>query len=228
MLAPLRGIVTFPSPQLNSFAAYITLAKAQEFYSAQDMVTSMVLMVNEYKEVDRIKKNMIQHFSGKYEIMSWSDMQPELIQMIEGDRAGGVVMKFILYLVIGFGILGTIIMMMSERRKELGITIAVGMQKYTLAFILFIETLFIGLIGVLTGFILSIPLITYLKNNPIALTGKIAQVYEQFGIEPVFYFTIMPGIFYEQMIIVFALTLLISLYPIVKIFRMHVIRAIHS
>jgi putative ABC transport system permease protein len=228
MIVPLRGILHFPSPQLNSFAAYISLSKAQEFFSAPELITSLVLMVKEYKEVDKVKKDLSQSFGHSNEIMSWSEMQPELIQMIEGDRAGGIVMKVILYLVIGFGILGTVIMMMSERKKELGITVAVGMQKHTLAIMLFFETLFIALTGIIIGFMLSIPLIYYFESHPIALTGKIADAYQQFGIEPAFYFTMMPKIFIQQIIIVFCLTLLIGMYPVVKTFRMQVIKSIRG
>ena len=67
----------------------------------------------------------------------------------------------ILYMVVGFGILGTIIMMIAERTRELGVTIAVGMQKLTMSFILYIETILTGLLGTAAGIIGSIPIITY-------------------------------------------------------------------
>jgi putative ABC transport system permease protein len=227
-LFPVRGILEFPSPQLNNLAAYITLSKAREFYTAPNLITSMVVMVDEYRDVTKTRNLLIHSLGKNYNIMDWGEMQPELVQMIDGDRAGGIVMKIVLYLVIGFGILGTIIMMMAERRREIGITIAVGMQKHIMAGMLFFETLYIGLLGVLSGFILSIPIISYFKHHPIPLTGEMADVYQQFGIEPVLYFTIAPKIFTEQVIIVFVLTMIVALYPVFKTFRLKLINAIHA
>ena len=74
----------------------------------------------------------------------------------------------VLYLLIGFGIFGTIMMMVAERTREMGVMVAIGMQKTKLASILFFETVYIGIIGVLAGFAGSIPLIAYYYNNPIS------------------------------------------------------------
>ena len=41
----------------------------------------------------------------EYEIMTWQEMMPEIQQVIQADSAGGLVMIFILYMIITFGIL---------------------------------------------------------------------------------------------------------------------------
>jgi ABC-type lipoprotein release transport system permease subunit len=127
-------------------------------------------MVDDYSEVKHVIKKLRKDLDPAYSAMSWDEMQPELIQMIRGDRAGGQVMIGILYLIIAFGILGTIIMMIAERKKELAIMVAIGMQKIKLGEILFLETLYIGLIGVLSGLIVSIPIVIIMIHNPIPLT----------------------------------------------------------
>ncbi len=209
-----RGILNFPSPELNKQFAYLEIRHAQEFYSAVGMLTSLVIMVDDYSDVSPVIENLENSLdAGKYSIMSWNEMQPELVQMINGDRAGGVVMKAILYMVIAFGIFGTILMMLAERRKELGIMIAVGMQKYKLGSVLLFETVFMGIIGVVSGLLASIPLIIYMLHNPIPLTGDAARAMTDMGIEPVFMFSVAPKVFVNQVITVLTLTILISLYP---------------
>jgi ABC-type antimicrobial peptide transport system permease subunit len=47
-----------------------------------------------------------------------------------------------------------------ERRKEFGIMVAVGMRRSKLAIIIFIESLIITGIGIVTGELASQPLIT--------------------------------------------------------------------
>ena len=68
-------------------------------------------------------------------------------------------------MIITFGIFGTILMMMSERSRELGVMIAIGMQRFRLGSILFYETLFMGLIGAVAGIIGTIGILFLHKSN---------------------------------------------------------------
>jgi ABC-type lipoprotein release transport system permease subunit len=151
-----------------------------------------------------------------YSVMSWDEMQPEIVNAIEADRAGGVFMKAILYMIIAFGIFGTVMMMMAERRREMGVVIAIGMQRTKLGAILLYETILIGIIGVITGFAGSIPIIWYFIINPPPITGDAAKAFEDMGIEPTLYFSWMPSVFYNQVIIVFIITVLVAIYPVVR------------
>ena len=215
-LFPVRGILKFASPQLNNMGGYIDLKAAQQFYSAPDLATSVVIMIDRGKELSSVKHHLEQKLGDNYAIHTWDEMQPEIKSMIQADRSGGVIMKAVLYLVIGFGIFGTIIMMVSERKRELGIMIAIGMQKSRMAFIMLFETVLLGLIGVLTGFAVSIPIIAAFVKHPIPLPEQMAEAYETFGIEAAMYFSADSMIFIKQVIIVFILTLIIGLYPVFK------------
>ncbi len=211
---PIRGILKFPSPELNKQSVYMELKNCQDFFSAENLVSSMIIMVKDQYDMKPAFRELKSKISPPYAVMSWEEMQPELVQLIDSDRAGGQVMIGILYLLIGFGIFSTIMMMVAERTREMGVMVAVGMQKTKLATILFFETLYIGLIGVLAGFAGSIPLIAYFYLNPIALTGSAADAMIQMGIEPYMYFSWKPMVFYRQAIIVFVMTAVVALYPL--------------
>lgn len=219
-----KGILSFPNPELNKGFAYLELGRAQQFYSAEGKLTSLSLMLNDYSDMEEAMHKLENLMESPYRVLSWEEMQPEMVQMIESDRAGGVIMKAILYIIIGFGILGTIMMMIAERRKELGLMVAVGMQKHKLAGILFYETLYMGLIGVFGGILASIPLIVWFIHHPIPLTGDAAQAMIDMGIEPLMYFSAEIKVFFNQFITILILTLIISLYPIFNAFRMREIR----
>ncbi len=227
-LMPVRGILKFPSPQLNGFGAYIDLNRAWDFFEARGRVTSIAMMVRDYRAVNSTAQQLRRKLGSGYSVKTWNEMQPDLLKMIEGDRAGSVIMKGILYMVVGFGILGTIIMMMAERKKEMGVLIAIGMHKYRLQRILCYESLCIGLLGVLLGIGISMPLLAIMIHHPIVLSGKYAEVYESFGIEAVMYFSIIPRVFINQALTILVITLLIVVYPWLTIRRMSVIRALHG
>ena len=225
---PVKGILKFPSPELNKQFIYMSLQSAQYLFSAPDRLTSLVIMVHDNYDLPPVMHYLKDNIKSPYMVMSWSEMQPELVQMIESDRAGGLFMKSLLYIIITFGILGTILMMISERKRELGVMIAIGMQRTKLASILVFETIFIGIIGTLAGLAMSIPLAWYFFFNPIPLTGNAAKTMIDMGIEPYMFFSVQPEVFYTQAIIVFIITLFIAVYPVIKSFTLNLTKSLRS
>jgi len=225
---PIQGIIKHVSPELNKSVIYMELKTCQNFLEAENKLTSLVVNVASNDVMKRIMKKLRPEIRSPYSVMSWDEMQPELVQLIESKRAGGVILKSILYLVIAFGIFGTIIMMIAERRREFGVMISIGMQKKKLAIILLIETLLIGLVGVCSGLAVSLPLILIQARNPIPLTGEAAKLMENFGFEPYMFFSTAPEIFSQQVISVFVLTLIIGIYPVIVSLRFKANKAMHG
>ncbi|SFF73220.1 ABC transporter permease [Sunxiuqinia elliptica] len=225
---PIRGIIKHASPQLNKMIVYMTLPNSQDFFSTGNRLTSLVVNITDTNLLNRSLKQLRADLKPPYSIMSWQEMSPEMVQQIESDRAGGIIMKAVLYIVIGFGILGTIMMMIAERRREFGVMIAIGMQRIKLGAILFYETLFIGMIGALSGLLVSIPILMIQAQNPIPLTGQAAQVMDDYGFEPYMFFSLTPSVFWHQALTVFIITMVIAIYPIISANRMKLINALHA
>jgi ABC-type lipoprotein release transport system permease subunit len=225
---PVKGILKFPSPALNKQLVYMDIAVCQELFSAENRLTSLVLMVKDHYALPGVMKRLQKQIHTPFMVKSWAEMQPELVQMIEGDRAGGLFMKAILYLLIGFGIFGTILMMISERKRELGVMVAIGMQKLRLGRLLFYETIFIGLIGAAAGLTGSIPIVSYFYNNPVPLGGDAAKTMIDMGIEPYMYFSWEPAVFYTQAITIFIITFAIAIFPVYKALQLNVNTALRT
>lgn len=214
---PVRGLFKQSNPNLNRQLIYLDINKAQELYSVDNMLTSLVLMVNDNQTMNRILPLLKKELDSSYRVMSWEEMFPTILQQIESDRSSALVMKAILYVVIMFGIFGTVMMMISERKKEFGIMMAVGMQKYKLAITVFIETLWIGILGVLFGFVGSMPVVGYFFYHPIPLTGKGAEWMADLGFEPFMFFAWEPSVFFNQMLAILIITIFISVFPFIRI-----------
>ncbi|MFC1731559.1 ABC transporter permease [candidate division KSB1 bacterium] len=225
---PIKGIIKFSTPQLNNLGVFMHIHKAQDFFSAYDRATSIVILTDGYTDVPKVKRQLEHKIGNNYSILDWKELNPELVQFIESDKSSGIVMKGILYLVIGFGILATIIMMLAERRKELAVMIALGMQKGKLNAIMFFETLLIGFLGVLSGFIVSIPIIAFLFGHPISLPEDMSEIYLQYGFEPYLFFGIAPSVFYNQVLTVFIITMIIYIVPYYYIRKMKVNKSLRA
>lgn len=204
------------------------LSQAQYLYGAPNMLTSISIMLHKPKNLSSDTTAIRAEIGPTYEIMEWREMNPEVVQGIESDNISGMFMLGILYVVVGFGILGTMMMMTLERKREFGVMVSVGMQRHKLAIIVFLETIYIALIGVFAGILGATPLMYYFHLNPIQLHGEAAKAMLDMNVEPVMPFAMDPPIFYNQAIVVLVLTALAVLYPMIVIHRFKVLQAIRG
>ncbi|MCL6495231.1 MAG: FtsX-like permease family protein [Ignavibacterium sp.] len=211
---PVIGIVRFAIPEQNKSFTYLSLTFAQEHFSAFDRITSLSILLNDANEIESVKTFLKNFFDDSHEIMDWAELSPELVQSIQIDNASGIIMLGILYVVIAFGIFGTIVMMTAERVKEFGILISIGMKKWKLALVTTLETIFISFIGVTAGALVSIPILLYLVHHPIPLTGETADAILEWGFDPIIPFALYSGMYFAQIWTVFAIAILSAFYPI--------------
>lgn len=222
---PIKGIVQLALPAMNERFVYLPIKASQSFLSATNQVTSISININKPENLESIHKKIKESIGNNYEVMSWQQMMPEIANHIKADGYTFYVFSAILYLIIGFGLFGTILMMTIERKYEFGMLIAIGMKKSKLALILLGETILITLIGILLGILISLPFVIYLSKKPFRLGGEISKAYEQFGFEAIFPATLDKNIFITQSIIVLIIAFLIGLYPLWHINQLDPIKA---
>jgi putative ABC transport system permease protein len=226
----ITGVVKMPSPDIDSRVVYIPVDIAQEFYDCPDMLTSLALQVNDnddeaiYETVSRLTEKL----GDDYAVLGWQKMNELMVQQMEADNQQGYIMIIILYMVIAFGIFGTVLMMTAERRREFGVLVSIGMQKTKLAIIVTYEMMMMGLLGILSGVAAGIPLIWWGLDHPIRFSGEMAKVYEDMGFEPIMAFQPFDTYFYNQAMIVFLIVLVAMSYPVRKISKLDVIEALRA
>ncbi|NCB98082.1 MAG: ABC transporter permease, partial [Bacteroidia bacterium] len=142
-LFPVRGIIKVPSPDLDNKLIYMTLSNAEGYLSAYGKLTSIAINLKNTDEMTATQERISAIFDNQSEIVvkNWEEISPVLKQQIEGDSNGGILFIMILYVIIFFGIFGTVQMMISERKREFGVMISLGMKKGRLALIIITEML---------------------------------------------------------------------------------------
>ncbi len=216
-----KGIVHFPSPELNRQMVYLTLPEAQWFYGAEGMVTSLALQVEDEGYIQPAVRHLRAGLdTARYEVMDWREMLPDLLQAKQLDSAGNVIVFVVLYAIIAFGIFGTILMMTRERAYEFGILVSIGMRRGKLGMIIWLETVILGLLGAFAGILVSIPLVAWFYRHPIRFSGDYAGMLEKYGFEPIFPAELAPSIFLTQALVIFVISSVLALYPIWKIHRL--------
>lgn len=225
---PVKALVRFASPELNRRMVYLPLQQAQYLFGAPGRMTALVLNIVNINHADRVEWELRQTLDTRYEVMGWKTLMPALHQVIEGERAENVIFLFVLYVLIAFGIFGTVLMMTLERQYEFGVLVAIGMKRLRLSSVVVLENILISILGAFVGTALSIPVVGYFYKFPIHITGELKETYEKFGFEPIFYFSVEPWIFYSQAIVVLGIALVLSIFPVFKIGRLEPVRAMRD
>jgi ABC-type lipoprotein release transport system permease subunit len=194
------------------------------------MVTSLAISVKDNSEisVNRMLKTIGSEIPGPLRLLGWREMNELLINQMDADNKSGAIMVAILYMVIGFGIFGTVLMMTNERRREFGVLVAIGMQKSKLASIISFEMIYIGFLGILSGIAIALPAIIIGLHNPIKLTGEYAKVYESYGMEPIMPFMPVDYYFLWQSLIIMAIIGIALLYPVRKIYKLKLVNSLKA
>ncbi len=227
-LFPVKGIMEHPNQQFNKRLVFMEIDHARTFYSAYERSTALAVMTDNHYQVDHLKAGIEKLLPPGKTVLTWTDMQPEVEQLIQSDRAGGIIMLGILYLIITFGIFSVVMMMVKERRREFGVIHAVGMKKSKISTMVFFETLFIGIIGCCIGIVVSYLFCLWFYHHPIPLTGDTASATEQYGMEPFMFFSMKPSLFYNQVVLVFLISVFISFFPAHNIIRLKITSAIRG
>ena len=199
------GMVLLP---INSVRATLN-------YDAHD-ATLLAVIINDQRYAERMRdKISLTEEDPQIEVLSWQQTQPEMAGVITMDRSGNYISQFLIGLLIAAGILNTLLMSVLERTREFGVMMAVGMSPRTLFMLVVVESLWLAIIGIVIGIIITAPWYAYLYYVGIDFSGAIGENSSAGGIllDPLIRIRL-----YKESIIailtgVFSLTLLAGLYP---------------
>lgn len=226
----IKGLMRLPAPEMNSSVVYMPFDIAQNLYGCQGNITSLIVNLkdNDDKAVEATGKRLSEIVPEETRIIDWKEMNEIMISQMEADNTSGIFMLGILYLVISFGVIGTVLMMTAERKREFGVLVAIGMQKTKLASIISYEMIYIGLLGIAFASIICIPIITYGTYHPYVFKGEVAYMMEDYGFEAQLVFQ-PAGLYVLWQAFIVALMVGVSLIsPVRKILGLKVVTALRA
>ncbi|MCU0378184.1 MAG: FtsX-like permease family protein [Bacteroidales bacterium] len=226
----IKGIVNMSQPEIDNRFVYLTLDDARYLYAAPGMATSAIISVRETDDDNLLmtRDRLREVLGDDLVIRTWKEMNALLLNQMEADNKSGAIMIGILYLVIAFGVFGTVLMMMAERRREFGMLVSIGMRKGKLARTISMEMLLIGLLGVAAGVAGSLPVVFLGYARPLRFTGEMAKMYEDYGFDPVMPM-LLPDTYYLWQVVIVLLILLVAIaFSVRKVFKLNVINALRA
>lgn len=192
----------------------------------KDQFHEIDILLNDYNQATIISEQLQKKYP---DILSedWSEIQPYINFITKYmDVMMGVFMLIILG-ALGFGIVNTMLMVILERTRELGMLMAIGMTKKRVFVMIMLETIFLALVGALIGELISMLLINYYGKVGINLSSM-AEGLETIGYSAITYPELDFVKYVQITIMVFVTGVLASIYPAIKALKLDPANAIRT
>jgi ABC-type lipoprotein release transport system permease subunit len=163
----------------------------------------------------------------KHVIHDWNRLQPGLKQAIQADMSSSFAMYAILVILVAFSVLNTQLMSVLERTREFGIVMALGLKPGRLGRLVILETMLMGLMGVVLGAIVGAIVTYYFTVYGLSLPGM-DEMAAQFNLPARMYPQISIATLLAGPMIVFLFSLLASLYPALRLRWLHPVEAMRA
>jgi len=163
--------------EYDSSLAYTSLASAQEFAGLGDRVTGVeVKLANPFDAKD-VGRTIAARLKGPYWIRDWMDMNRNLFAALQLEKLALFVIVTIIVLVAAFAIIGHLVLLVAEKRKEIGILKAMGAGAGSIGTVFLVAGMLIGVGGTVAGSAFGLLLI-WVQNTYkiIRLAGDVYQI----------------------------------------------------
>ncbi|MBE0641608.1 MAG: ABC transporter permease [Bacteroidales bacterium] len=154
------------------------------------------------------------------EVRSWYELNKELGLLTEYMDYYLYVFMIIILLALAFGIVNTMLMVVLERVKELGMLMAIGMTRTRVFLMIMLETLFLSFTGALAGTAVSAAVMAHFYKTGLHFEA-FTEGFEAYGYEAVAYPYVTPQFYLMLALLVSATAILASIYPALKALRLN-------
>ncbi len=213
-LVRVSGIMRVGMEEFDQVILLIPLATAQQLLLLDGEVHQLALLM----ENERLSENLASLGRVRLpqlEVLSWGEALPELKDFIRLDDGGSYLFNLIVFLLIGFTVLNTLLMSVLERNREFALLDALGLTPTKRFVMVILEAVCIAALSVVCGFTLGYGGHLYLHHYGLSLdlfyTGEVSAAGVAF--EPVIYSALSVNRILGSMLLIFGLTLILALVP---------------
>lgn len=221
------GTTKMGMQDFDAMSVFMDTKSAQELLSLYGRITALAIDINSFDDLYDIKEEIKANLKNEeLVVLDWKELMPDFEQSIQLDNISGIFFLAILFVIVAFGILNTVLMSVTERFKEFGISLSIGMSNYKLVLVVLLETLFITIIGLILGNIIGFGINLYIFNNPIQFGSEYAWMYEEYGFLPRIEASLKFSVFFNSSISILIASVVAAVYPIIKVIRLEPLKGI--
>jgi len=158
------GIFDSGMYEYDSTLSYISLNNAQHFLNKPGVATGIEVKVKDIYRVKQTSQKIGKKLGVEYRVRDWMEMHKNLYAALKLEKMAMFIILVLIILVAAFNIVGTLIMVVNDKHKDIAILKSMGARSLSIMKIFILEGLIIGLTGTTLG-ILGSFLLAFLQNT---------------------------------------------------------------
>jgi ABC-type lipoprotein release transport system permease subunit len=220
-LLRVTGIFRTGVQEIDAHVIQLPLPEVQALRGAPDRVTQIAILLERQNDALMVARGLRKQMTGvPIEILPWREAMPALAQLFLLDEAFNYVMNGVVLVMVGLGILNTILMRVIERRYEFGLCLAQGLRPMQLAVMIIGESLALTTMSLALGLALGLSVQHYFATSGLDLRWFFeSSLPAALVFDPIIYSRLSPTRIASSVGIVFVTATLISFYPALKAAR---------
>ncbi len=135
---------------------YISLASAQDLLGLGSSVTGLALWVEDAWEAELVAERLKDSLGYPFIMRDWKRMNEGLFAALKLEKMAMALILLLIVLVAAFNIVSTLIMVVADKTREIGILRSMGMTSRRILKVFMLQGLIIGVAGTLLGLILGL------------------------------------------------------------------------
>ncbi len=191
-----------------------------------DNFNELIVRINDIDQTEAVTELLRSRFPD-LDVMNWKELQPDLAMMTDYMHQIYGILMVIIMAALAFGIVNTMLMVVLERTKELGMLTAIGMNKRKVFSMIMLESVFLSVIGGIIGMLIAWAAILLSARNGINFM-EYAEGMEAFGYSAHVFPEVSASFFIMMTVLVVLTGILSSVYPARKALRLNPVEAIRS
>jgi lipoprotein-releasing system permease protein len=163
--------------EYDSKFAYIDLAEAQKFFNLKDTATGLELKVKDIDDARKIAKSVLAALDGyPYRTKDWGEMNRNLFSALRLEKLVMAVILAIIVVVACLLILGTLVVLAFEKRKEIAILKSLGAAESNIMKVFILEGSTVGIVGTAIGLAAGFCLCIFVEMVGIRLDPEVYYI----------------------------------------------------
>ena len=183
-----------------------------------NIVSEVAIRYSKDADIEAEKSKLLKSFP-ELSVLTWKELAPTVLALVGMMDQFGFILILIILLALAFGIINVMLMVIIERTRELGMLMAIGMNRFKVFSMIMLETIYMSITGAVIGVAISVLTIALTSRKGINFAAW-AEGFEALGysahvfpvIETTFY------IFLGIMVIIAAM--LASIWPARKALKL--------
>ncbi len=213
------GFFQSASTDFDKFAIFIDLKAAQKLYSLGNNLSEYVITLENSDQIQQAKQILKKELGQEYEVIDWKEIMPVLVEMQVMMDFWTYLSYIVVFLAVAIGIINILLMSIFERIREFGVMKALGTSPSKLVFMILMESVIIGFLGLVLGGVFSYATGYYFMERGIDLTA-FSKGLEYFGFSPIVYPVFTPGNIITAIVAVIITTVVAAIWPAIKAARL--------